>query len=47
LCRVTGKSEPTLNDSVVRTRVEERILERHFSELTAKHIEWTTVMPTS
>jgi hypothetical protein len=47
LCRVAGKSEPTLNDSVVRTRVEERILERHFSELTAKHIEWTTVMPTS
>lgn len=47
LCRVAGKSEPTLNDPVVRTRVEERILDRHFSELTAKHIEWTTVMPTS
>jgi hypothetical protein len=47
LCRVTGKSEPTLDDPVVRTRVEKRILERHFPELTAKHIEWASVMPTS
>jgi hypothetical protein len=47
LCRVMGKSEPTLDDSVVRARVEVRILERHFLELTAKHIEWASVLSTS
>ncbi len=47
LCRVMGKSEPSLDDPAVRTRVEARILERHFFELTAKHIEWTGAMPTS
>ena len=45
LCRVMGKSEPTLDDPVVRTRVEGWILRRHFSELTAQHIEWTSVTP--
>ena len=45
LCRVMGKSEPTLDDPVVRARVEEWILRRHFSELTAQHIEWTSVPP--
>ncbi|MEP6685523.1 MAG: hypothetical protein ABJB22_01990, partial [Verrucomicrobiota bacterium] len=45
LCRVMGKSEPTLDDAVVRMRIEERILERHFSELAAKRIEWTSLMP--
>jgi len=39
LCRVTTKSEPTLDNSVVRTRIEERILERHFSELVTRHLE--------
>jgi hypothetical protein len=48
LCRVMEKAEPTLDDPLVRTRVEERIIERHFSALVSKHIEWTSasVMPT-
>ncbi len=47
LCRVTGKSEPTLDDAEVRTRVEGRVLERHFSELTARHVQWIGAIPTS
>lgn len=42
ICRVIKKSEPTADDVAVRDRAERRILERHFSELAAKHIQWQT-----
>jgi hypothetical protein len=40
LCRVIEKAEPQADDEAVRDRAEKRILERYFSELTAKHIQW-------
>jgi hypothetical protein len=40
ICRVIEKAEPNPEDEAVRERAEQRILERHFSELTAKHIQW-------
>lgn len=43
LCRVISKMEPNLDDAAVRNRAEKRILERHFSDLAAKHIQWRTV----
>ncbi len=42
VCRVHEKSEPDLADAEVRRRIEERILERSFAELCAKHIRWRT-----
>jgi hypothetical protein len=43
LFRIIGKMEPNVDDPAVRNRAERRILERHFSELTAKHVHWCTV----
>jgi hypothetical protein len=40
ICRVIEKAEPKPEDEAVRERAEQRILERHFAELTAKHIQW-------
>jgi hypothetical protein len=43
ICRVIEKAEPKADDDAVRERAERSILERHFSELTAKHIQWQTL----
>ena len=43
ICRVIEKAEPKADDDAVRERAERSILERHFSELTAKHIQWETL----
>jgi hypothetical protein len=40
LCRVIGKKEPDPQDPEVRTRVEQRILDRHFNELTSRLVHW-------
>jgi hypothetical protein len=40
VCRVIDKFEPDLADEAVRTRAERRILNRHFEDLTARHIQW-------
>ena len=40
VCRVIEKAEPKSGDEAVRDRAEKRILERHFSELVARHIQW-------
>jgi hypothetical protein len=40
ICRVIDKAEPKADDEAVRDRAERRILERHFADLTAKHIQW-------
>jgi hypothetical protein len=43
LCRVIEKAEPNADDPAVRDRAEQRILDLHFSELAAKHIQWQTL----
>ncbi|MBA3832174.1 MAG: hypothetical protein H0X34_09830 [Chthoniobacterales bacterium] len=45
LCRILGKAEPNVDDPTVKTRAEDRILDRHFGELTAKHIQWKNLLP--
>jgi hypothetical protein len=40
LCRLVGKTELDLTDDEVRHRVEEKIVERHFSELAARFVRW-------
>jgi len=39
LCRITKKIEPQPDDPAVRLRVEQRLLDRHFSELVGKYVE--------
>jgi hypothetical protein len=47
ICRVIEKAEPKADDEAVRDRAERRILERHFSELTVKHIQWRMLSETA
>jgi hypothetical protein len=42
LCRIIGKEEPDVDDPIVKDRADQRILERHFSDLTTRHIQWRT-----
>jgi hypothetical protein len=44
ICRIISKAEPDLDDPVVTKRAEERILDRHFSDLTTRHIQWRTLL---
>ena len=37
LCRIIKKVEPRLEDPSVKSRVDQRLLEQYFSDLTAKH----------
>jgi hypothetical protein len=39
LCRVIKKTEPDAEDPAVQQRVEQRLLGRHFSELSSKYVE--------
>jgi hypothetical protein len=39
LCRVMKKVEPDAEDPAVQDRVRQRLLQRYFSELSAKHVE--------
>jgi len=39
LYRITTKSEPDLSDMIVQERIDERLLERHFSALAHEHVE--------
>jgi hypothetical protein len=43
LCRVLEKKEADPDDPAVRERIDQRIIERHFSELCEKHIRWRFV----
>src|SRR4030095_3705274 len=40
LCRVIGKKEPDLDDPLVTERADQRILDRHFSNMTTRYIRW-------
>jgi hypothetical protein len=44
LTRILEKKEPTLDDPEVQERVDRRILERHFADLTASRIQWRILM---
>jgi len=39
LCRVINKIEPRADDPAVQSRIDQRLLERHFSELTNRYTE--------
>jgi hypothetical protein len=39
LYRIIEKVEPQLDDPTVRQRIDQRLVERHFSELTSKYVE--------
>jgi hypothetical protein len=39
LCRIIKKTEPQPDDPSVRSRIDQRLLDRHFSELTAKYTQ--------
>jgi hypothetical protein len=43
LWRVMEKKDPDPDDPAVRERIDQRIIDRHFSELCAKHIRWRFV----
>ena len=40
LCRIIGKKEPDPQDPAVRARVEQRILDRHFAEVSSRLVQW-------
>lgn len=44
LCRIIGKEEPDLNDPVVQERADQCILDRHFSDLTTRYIQWRILL---
>jgi hypothetical protein len=39
LCRVVNKIEPHADDPTVKSRIDKRLLDRHFSELTSKYTQ--------
>src|SRR5262249_8332084 len=39
LCRVISKVEPQPDDPSVKTRIDQRLLDRHFSELISRYLE--------
>ncbi len=45
LCRIIAKAEPNVDDPIVKTRAEDRILDRHFGELCAQHVQWKHLLP--
>jgi hypothetical protein len=47
LCRIVEKIEPRLDDPRVKSRIDQRILDRHFSELVTKYVERRLGVPFS
>jgi len=39
LCRIISKTEPHADDQTVRSRIDQRLLDRHFSELMSKYTQ--------
>jgi len=39
LCRVVNKIEPHADDPTVKSRIDQRLLSRHFSELVSKYAQ--------
>ena len=40
LCRVLSKTEPDIADASIRSRIEQRILDTHFSDASSKDLRW-------
>ena len=47
LCRIVKKVEPRLEDPTVKSRIDQRLLNRHFSELTTKYTDSRLGVPVS
>lgn len=47
LCRIINKIEPQADDPGIRSRLDQRLLERHFLELTTKYISRPLGVPVS
>jgi len=45
--RVKTRTEPSLQDPVIRARLESRIVDRCFGELLSKYIDWKLFLPAS
>jgi hypothetical protein len=45
ITRIVAKTEPALVDDRVRERIDQQLMESHFSELTSKHIRWVLGEP--
>jgi hypothetical protein len=45
--RVKTRTEPSLQDPVIRARLASRIIDRCFNELRSKHIDWKFYLPPS
>jgi hypothetical protein len=43
--RICAKTEPDLAEDEVRERIDQRLMETHFSELSSKHIRWVLGEP--
>ena len=46
VCRIHQKSEPTLEDPEVRSRIEDRILGQTFADLCSRHVRWRLPLTT-
>jgi len=40
VARLVNKTEPVLTDDQVRARIDQKLMESHFSEIASKHIRW-------
>ena len=47
LCRIIKKAEPQLEDPTVKSRIDQRLLDRYFSELTTKYTNSRLGVPVS
>jgi hypothetical protein len=47
LCRILKKIEPELDDPMVKSRVDQRLLDRYFSDLTTKYTHPRLSVPVS
>jgi hypothetical protein len=45
--RVKTRTEPSLQDPIIRARLESRIIDRCFNELLSKYIDWKLFLPPS
>jgi len=45
--RVKTRTEPSLQDPIIRARLESRIIDRCFNELLSKYIDWKFFLPPS
>src|SRR5437762_13770944 len=43
--RVKTRTEPSLQDAIIRARLESRIIDRCFNELLSKYIDWKFFLP--